>query len=88
MHIVIDQPELKEAIVCYLQKQGFNTDIYDVDVNIKVSRSSEDNKIEVDLKRKTEELDKPVIPAGQIARGMPANDTVPFGGLSDEVSGD
>ena len=71
----MDQAELKDAITCYLEKQGFKTSQYEVSVNIKVSRSSEDNKIEVDLVKKA----VPEIPLEPQVKEAISPATAPFG---------
>ncbi|MCD6434877.1 MAG: hypothetical protein J7L15_00590 [Clostridiales bacterium] len=49
MKIIVGKSEVENAIQCYLSREGINTDKYDLDIKIVVSRSSEDTKIEVDL---------------------------------------
>ena len=77
MKIILGMAEISDAVECYLARQGLNTDNFNLDVRIVVSRSSEDNKVEVDMSQKEEKPED--IPEEPINR-------LPFG--SDEVSGD
>jgi len=52
MKITLGKDEIADAVECYLARQGLKTDGFDLDVRIVVSRSSEDNKIEVDMVQK------------------------------------
>ena len=52
MKVVLDLKEISDAVECYLARQGMDTDSFDLDVKILVSRSSEDNKIEVEMNKK------------------------------------
>jgi len=79
MKVILGKEEIADAVECYLAKQGLNTDIFDLDVRIAVSRSSEDNKIEVEMTK----IAAKVIPGEPIARST-EEVVLPFGG--DEAS--
>jgi len=49
MKIILEKNEVENAVQCYLSREGIDTDKYDLDIKIIVSRSSDDTKIEVDL---------------------------------------
>ncbi len=59
MKIILEKAEVENAVQCYLSREGIDTDKYDLDIKIVVSRSSEDTKIEVDLNQ-VEEAEVPV----------------------------
>jgi len=82
MKIILGKDEVENAIECYLTREGINTAKYDLDIKIVVSRSSEDTKIEVDMKQVSE----PVIGKEIEAEEDPVLGS-PFGG-KDDVTGD
>ena len=82
MKIILGKDEVENAIECYLTREGINTAKYDLDIKIVVSRSSEDTKIEVDMKQVSE----PVIGKEIEVEEDPVLGS-PFGG-KDDVTGD
>jgi len=79
MKIILGKNEVENAIQCYLSREGINTDKYDLDIKIVVTRSSDDTKIEVDMETKK------VIDPAIIAETDPVSPaTSPFG--SDETT--
>ena len=82
MKIILGKNEVENAIECYLTREGINTGKYDLDIKIVVSRSSEDTKIEVDMKQVSE----PVIGKEIEIEEDPVLGS-PFGG-KDDVTGD
>ena len=82
MKIILGKNEVENAIECYLTREGINTGKYDLDIKIVVSRSSEDTKIEVDMKQVSE----PVIGKEIESEEDPVLGS-PFGG-KDDVTGD
>ena len=83
MKIILGKSEVENAIQCYLSREGINTDKYDLEIKIVVSRSSEDTKIEVDL----HQVNGVVEEAAEAPAYMdPPSTGSPFG--VDEASGD
>ena len=82
MKIILGKDEVENAIECYLTREGINTAKYELDIKIVVSRSSEDTKIEVDMKQVSE----PVIGKEIEIEEDPVLGS-PFGG-KDDVTGD
>ena len=60
MKVILGKEEIADAIECYLARQGLNTSSFVLEVRIAVSRSAEDNKIEVEMKKKEEVLEDSV----------------------------
>ena len=87
MQVILDRSEVKEAIQCYLSREGIDTDKYDLDIKIVVSRSSEDTKIEVEMNQKEVIVSDVEVPAYMETVEV-ANPGSPFGDIPDEATGD
>ncbi len=87
MLITLDKNEVQSAIQCYLSREGIDTDKYDLDIKIVVSRSSEDTKIEVEMNQKKVIVSDVEAPA-YMETAEVANPGSPFGDITDETTGD
>jgi len=87
MQVILDKEEVREAVQCYLSREGIDTNKYDLDIKIVVSRSSDDTKIEVDMNQKEVVVSDVEAPAYMAAAEV-ASPSSPFGDTIDEVSGD
>ena len=87
MLITLDKNEVQSAIQCYLSREGIDTDKYDLDIKIVVSRSSEDTKIEVEMNQREVIVSDVEAPAYMETKES-SNPDSPFGDTVDEVSGD
>ena len=78
MKIILEKAEVENAVQCYLSREGIDTDKYDLDIKIVVSRSSEDTKIEVDLNQ-TESVAEEVETPAYLEEKDPVKTGSPFG---------